>query len=103
MQLFQFCGSSIQLARFSMTQDDQSVPKGVKSWKLNSAEKEELTKRVEGGETEEAAKYDIQLRKARANESRKKAANAVAKVMTQTPQGGALDIALPGTKSTTRN
>ena len=52
-------------------------PKNVSSWRLNAADKEELAGRVAAGETEAAVKYEIQLRKAEANEARKRSAQAV--------------------------
>ena len=56
----------------------QPVPKNVTAWRLNNAEKAELKKRVADGESEAEAQYSLQLAKALANESRTRAALAVA-------------------------
>ena len=52
-------------------------PKNVSAWRLNAAEKEEVASRKAAGEDEAAVKHEIRLRKAEANEARKRAAQAV--------------------------
>ena len=49
----------------------------ISGWRLNAAEREELTRRVKEGESEALVKRELQTKKAEANEERKKAAKAV--------------------------